>query len=96
MPGSCCRKPVARIIKVADFEAGLVGLDQTFQNVFISGVKGEEEIKQQLLRSIRDFGNYISPSRENDYKQALLREHKSYVASLQREASQGNAQSQKR
>jgi hypothetical protein len=81
---------------VADFEAGLVGLDQALRNVYISGVKGEEEIKQELLRWIRDFANYVSPSRENDYKQALLREYKSYVASLQREASKENAQSQKR
>jgi len=35
MPGSCCAKPVARIIKVAEFEAGLVGLDQALRNVYI-------------------------------------------------------------
>jgi hypothetical protein len=49
-----------------------------------------------LLRWIRDFGNYVSPSRENDYKQALLREYKIYVVSLQREARQEDAHSQKR
>jgi hypothetical protein len=96
MLGSCCGKPLARIIRVADFEAGLVGLDQAILNVYATGIRDEEEIKQELLRLIRDFGNYISPSRENDYKQALLREYKRYVASLQRESSQKNAQSQKR
>jgi hypothetical protein len=96
MPGSCCGKPVAKIIKVGNLEAGLIGLDQALHNVYSAGVNGEEEVKQELLRLIRDFGNYISPSRENNYKQALLREYKSYVASLQREASQENAQSQKR
>lgn len=96
MPGSCCAKPITRIIKVAEFEAGLMGLDQALQNVYISGVTGEEEIKQELLRWIRDFGNYVSPSRENDYNEALLREYKNYDANLQREASQKNAQSQKR
>ena len=95
MPGSCCGKPVARIVKVAGFEAGLVGLDQALQNVYMSGLKSEEEIKQELLRSIRDFGNYVSPSREEDYRQALLREYKIYVAKVHREARQENAASQK-
>ena len=89
MPGSCCGKPDAKIIKVGDLEAGLIGLDQAFHNVYVAGVNGEEEIKQELLRWIRDFSNYISPSRENDYKQALLREYIRYVA------SQENARSQK-
>ena len=96
MPGSCCGKPVAKIIKVGDLEAGLIGLDQALQNVYSAGVNGEEEVKQELLRLIRDFGNYISPSRESDYKEALLREYGNYVANLQREASQKKAQSQKR
>jgi hypothetical protein len=96
MAESCCGKPVAKIIKVADFEVGLIGLDQAIRNVHVSGISNEEEITQELLRCIRDLGNYISPSRENDYKQALLREYKNYVANLQREASQKSAQTQKR
>jgi len=95
MPGSCCAKPITRIIKVADFEAGLTGLDQALQNVYISGVTGEEEIKRELLRWIRDFGNYVSPSRENDYKQALLREYKSYVVKVHRDGRQEHEVSQK-
>jgi len=84
MPGSCCARPVTRVIKVADIEAGLIGLDQALHNVHLAGVNGEEEIKHELLRWIRDFGNYVAPSRENDYKQALLREYRNYVATLQR------------
>jgi len=96
MPGSCCGKPVAKTIKVADFEAGIVGLDQALHNVHIAGVNGEEEVKQELLRWIKEFGNYVSPSRENDYRQALLREYRNYSASLQRDATQEHAQPQKR
>jgi transposase len=96
MAGSCCGKPVAKIIKVADFEAGLVGLDQALRNVYISGVNSEEDIKQELLRLIKDFGNYVSSSREDDYKQALLREYRNYVANLQRESFEKNAETQKR
>lgn len=95
MPGSCCAKPVTRIIKVADFDAGLVGLDQALQNVFIAGVKEDEEIKRELMRWVRDFGNYVSPSREQDYKQALLREYKSYVEKAQREGRREDSGSQK-
>jgi len=95
MPGSCCAKPVARIIKVANVEAGLIGLDQAIQNVFIAGVKEDEEIKRELMRWVRDFGNYVSPSREQDYKQALLREYKSYVEKAQREVRQEEAGLQK-
>jgi hypothetical protein len=36
MARSCCAKPITRIIKVAEFEAGLVGLDQALRNVYIS------------------------------------------------------------
>jgi hypothetical protein len=95
MPGSCCAKQVARIIKVANVEAGLIGLDQAIQNVFIAGVKEDEEIKRELMRWVRDFGNYVSPSREQDYKQALLREYKSYVEKAQREVRQEEAGLQK-
>ncbi len=96
MAESCCGKPVAKIIKVADFEAGLIGLDQTLHNVHSAGVTDDEEIMAELLRWSRDFGNYISPSRENDYKQALLREYRNYVANLQREEGQKQNQTQKR
>jgi hypothetical protein len=96
MPGSCCGKPVAKIIKVGDLEAGLIGLDQALYNVYSAGVNGEEEVKLELLRLVRDFGNYISPSRESDYKEALFREYRNYVANLPLEASQKNAQTQKR
>jgi hypothetical protein len=96
MAESCCGKPITKIIKVADFEAGLLGLDQALHNVSMSGISNEEELKQELLRWIRDFGNYVPSSRENDYKQALLREYGKYVANLQREASQKNDQTQKR
>ncbi len=75
----CCPKPVARIIEVADFEAGLVGLDEALRSVYLSGIDDHARIQQDLLKWIKEFGNYISPSRENDYKEALLREYKAYV-----------------
>jgi hypothetical protein len=82
----CCSKPLARIIKVAEFEAGLVGLDQALRNVYISGVDDDAEIQRDLLKWIKDFGNYISPSRENDYKVVLFREYRKYVENVERQA----------
>jgi hypothetical protein len=79
VPGSCCAKPITRKIRVADFEAGLIGLDQAILNVYTAGVTSDEEIKKDLLTWVRDFGNYVTPSREQDYKHALLREYKAYV-----------------
>jgi hypothetical protein len=86
MPQSCCAKPVARIIKVAEFEVGLLGLDQALRNVYISGLDDEMEIQRDLLKWIKDFGNYISPSRENDYKEALLTEYRKFCAAVERES----------
>jgi hypothetical protein len=65
-----------RIIKVAEFEAGLVGLHQALRNVYISGTVNEDEIQRALLKWIKEFGNYITPSTENDYMKALLREYR--------------------
>jgi len=96
MARACCAKPIARIIKVAEFEAGLMGLDQALRDVYISGLHDEEEIQQDLLKRIKDFGNYISPSRENDYKEALFREYNSYVAAVERETKEEKTRAHKK
>jgi hypothetical protein len=85
MARACCAKPNVRIIKVAEVEAGLLGLDQALRNVYFSGIVNEEEIERDLLRWIKDFGNYISPSREHDYMLALLREYRGYVKNVKGE-----------
>jgi len=83
MARPCCAKLVARIIKVADFEAGIVGLEEAFVNVCRGEARDEEQLKAELLSCVREFGNYISPSREADYQEALLREYKKFHAALQ-------------
>jgi hypothetical protein len=74
MSGTCCRKPIARIITVGTFEAGITGLDQAIQEVIDSGVENEQELDQLLLEKVVRFGNYISPGTEDEYRKALLRE----------------------
>lgn len=88
MARSCCVKPIATIIKVGDFEAGIVGLETAMQNVYKSGVTDEEQIKAELLRFVKEFGNYITPDTDADYKDALLREYRKFVAKTERESEQ--------
>lgn len=86
MGSSCCGKPIATIIRVADVDAGILGLENAFMNVYVSGVETEEDLMNDLLKEVRAAGNYISASRENDYKKALLREYHAYVAKARRNA----------
>ena len=80
MPGSCCARPIAKIIRVGTFDAGIVGLDTALKNVFTSGIKDEEQVKSDLLRLVVEFGNYISPGTEDDYRDALFREYREFAA----------------
>ncbi len=85
MGKSCCGRPIARIIKVANFETGLVGLEDAFRNVYESGLVGDDALSNELLKCVKDAGNYISSLREGDYKQALLREYRAYESRVERE-----------
>jgi len=86
MPGPCCGTPVAKIIKVGNVNVGIVGLENALQNAYLSGVKDEGELAKDLLSWIKDFGNYVAPSREEDYKQALLAEYRKFCAAIERES----------
>ena len=96
MAGTCCAKPITRIIKVAEFEAGIRGLDQALRNVYISGLVHEEEIQRDLLKWIKEFGNYITPSREGDYRKALLRDYREYLRTAKHEGKKDSDCSHKR
>ena len=85
MSKSCCGKPLAKIIKVGTFDAGIVGLEESLKNVYTSGLKDEEQTKTELLRLVREFGNYISPGTESDYKVALLQEYRKFVKKTERD-----------
>jgi hypothetical protein len=95
MARECCPRPIPRIIKVAEIEAGILGLDQALRKVYTSGLADEEEIQRALLKWIKEFGNYITPSRENDYRKALLREYREYLLSVKREGPQESDSPQK-
>ena len=82
MAKSCCVKPIAKIIRVGHFEAGIVGLETAMQNVYQSAIKDEEQAKIELIRFVKEFGNYISPGTEADYKDALWREYRTFVEKM--------------
>lgn len=79
MANSCCGKPITKIIRVGFFEAGIVGLEEALKHVYYSGIDDEEQVKMELLRSVKEFGNYISSGAEDDYKNALIREYRTYI-----------------
>lgn len=74
--GSCCAKPIARIIKIGNSEAGILGLESILKNARTSGKTCDEELKSELLALARECGNYIAPSMEEAYKSAFLREYR--------------------
>ncbi|MGA9115183.1 MAG: hypothetical protein WB626_00230 [Bacteroidota bacterium] len=72
MDGSCCGKPVVRLISMGDARAGIVGWERVREGVRRAHPGGEEELKDLLLGFVRQAGNYVPASREGDYKRALL------------------------
>ena len=84
---SCCAKPSVKIIRVGDFDAGVMGLDDVFQSVLAAGVVDEDELGNKLLTLVRKAGNYVASSREREYRAALLREYNSFKKTFERARS---------
>ncbi|MCX6122311.1 MAG: hypothetical protein NTX44_11945 [Ignavibacteriales bacterium] len=85
MSKSCCIKPIAKIINVGNFDAGIIGLEETLKHIYVSGIKDEEQLKTELLQLVKDYGNYISPGTESDYKDALFREYRKFIEKQNKE-----------
>lgn len=67
-----------RQIMVGGIKVGLVGLDEIFQHVKSLGLESDEQIAEALL-DLTSKQNYITPSRKEEYRHALLREFKIYL-----------------
>ena len=83
MSKSCCVKPIAKIIKIGNYDAGIIGLETILKNVYSAGVKDEEQIKTELLRLVKEYGNYIASGTESEYENALYCEYQKYIKSVQ-------------
>lgn len=84
MCARCCSKPITTIIKIDGIETGIIGLDQILTEVFVSNLNAEEEIKNLLLQKTREYGNYVSSSREVAYKNSLYIEYKNFVSEIEK------------
>ncbi|RCK73325.1 MAG: hypothetical protein IGBAC_0171 [Ignavibacteriae bacterium] len=73
--GNCCAKPLFKIIKIGGVEVGIKGLDQAFDEVRATNEQDPDKIKELLLAKIKEYGNYVSQSRESVYKEDLFREY---------------------
>jgi hypothetical protein len=62
----------------------MVGLETAMQSVYRSGVEDEEQVKTELLQLVKNFANFITPSTESEYRDALLREYRTFVAKMER------------
>ncbi len=80
MPRPCCQKPLAKIIRVGTFEAGIIGFDAIMRKLAGSKWTDEQELANRLLSEVREYGNYISPAVEGLYRMALLREFRIFVS----------------
>jgi len=67
------------MIKVGEIDVGIMGLNRVFQEIATLGITDETRLKDELVASVRKAGNYIAKSKEQDYREALLREYKSFL-----------------
>lgn len=75
----CFVSESTRMIQVRGVLVGIIGLEEAFGRVKKKGLKEEGEIKEALFQEIASR-NYIPPEFEEDYKEALWREYKSFLA----------------
>ncbi len=67
-----------RQILVAGVKVGLVGLDEILEQVKAMQPMSDDETAQKLLE-LTSKQNYMTPSRREDHKCALLREFKRFM-----------------
>jgi hypothetical protein len=60
-----------------DSKAGLMGLDQIFEDLYKGEVKSDDETAAEIVRRLRKQ-NYITPSIRHLYEEALLKEYEKY------------------
>ncbi|MBC7341162.1 MAG: hypothetical protein H5U02_01685 [Clostridia bacterium] len=76
--GSCCcggPVPNAEIVNIDGLETGIVGLNEAIAEVKRLKLTDQEQIKDELLARVRQR-NYISPGREEAYREAIWQEYR--------------------
>jgi len=84
----CCRIKRLRKIRVADFEAGVTGLDEILEHVYRNGwVPDQEGLGKVLLDALRAAGNYVTPKYEAAYSETLVGLYRGYYEAARRQES---------
>lgn len=81
----CCGTRIVglRKIEVAGRSTGILGLDETFQEYLKGGRVPDEATGDDLVEDLRKL-NFIAEGAEQMYREAFLREYRSYYESRKR------------
>lgn len=93
----CCPTAAARMIKrlvLPGGELGIVNLESMLKEVADLKPADDATIKKELLNRVKIY-NYVAPSADNEYSEALLEEYKRQDRETQREGKQARSVSGK-
>ena len=75
----CCAEAAAGIVKkltiAGGFQVGIANLESVLEEIAGMKLADDNGIKQELLRRVKIY-NYVAPSAEEEYSEALLEEYK--------------------
>ena len=75
----CCPAAAARMIKKlalpGGFQVGIANLENILKEVADLKLVDNETIKKELLKRVKIY-NYVAPSADNEYSEALFNEYK--------------------
>jgi hypothetical protein len=83
----CCAAAAARMIKklaLPGGEVGIVNLESILKAVADLKLADDNAIKEELLKRVKIY-NYVAPSADNEYSEALLEEFKRQHRETRRE-----------
>ncbi|MDH4067683.1 MAG: hypothetical protein OEU97_01950 [Dehalococcoidia bacterium] len=84
----CCAAAAARMIKKLALPDGsqvaIANLDSILKEVAHLKLVDDNAIKKELLKRVKIY-NYVAPSADNEYSEALLKEYRRQYCELQRE-----------
>ncbi len=71
MPG-CCGIKGLRMVRIGNDMVGLTGVNAILESLYIEGWSPDDEgLGQSVVARLREAGNYITPSGESAYGEAL-------------------------
>ncbi len=85
MAPRCCTVKGIRIITVGSSKAGVIGLEQVLEETLRRGCLPDQKgLKEDLVTAVRAQGNYVAPSSEEAYGDALAAAYRDYFKQVSR------------